>query len=116
MNVKAWQEHIAAVFGLEALARVHGFSTSEMALPNHPDTAYEYVTTLKECGYRWVLAQEHTIERVETGTGPERKHLPHRLVCRNSRGDEAAIIAIIKTQGSDTKLVEIGRASCRERV
>ena len=105
LNVKAWQHHFAAVFGLEALARVHGFSPSEMALPNHPDIAYEYVKTLKDCGYRWVLVQEHTVERVETGTGPERKHLPHRLVCRNSRGEEAAIIAIIKTQGSDTKLV-----------
>ena len=105
LNVKAWQHHFAAVFGLEALARVRGFSPSEMALPNHPDIAYEYVKTLKDCGYRWVLVQEHTIERVETGNGPERKHLPHRLVCRNSRGDEAAIIAIIKTQGSDTKLV-----------
>ena len=91
LNVKAWQHHFAAVFGLEALARVHGFSPSEMALPNHPDTAYEYVKTLKDCGYRWVLVQEHTIERVESGTGPEQKHLPHRLVCRNSRGDEAVM-------------------------
>src|SRR5208282_5640307 len=41
----------------------------------------------------------------ENGQGPERKHLPHRLVCRNARGEEAAIVAIIKTQGSDTKLV-----------
>jgi hypothetical protein len=105
LNVKAWQHHFAAVFGLEALARVHGFSPSEMALPNHPDIAHEYIKTLKDCGYRWVLVQEHTVERVETGTGPERKHLPHRLVCRNSRGEEATIIAIIKTQGSDTKLV-----------
>jgi hypothetical protein len=85
--------------------RVRGFSPAEMALPNHPDTAYEFVKTLKDCGYQWVLVQEHTVERPENGQGPERKHLPHRLVCRNSRGEEAAIIAIIKTQGSDTKLV-----------
>jgi hypothetical protein len=31
--------------------------------------------------------------------------LPHRLVARNARGDEISITAIIKTQGSDTKLV-----------
>jgi hypothetical protein len=49
--------------------------------------------------------QEHSVERPENGHGPEKKHLPHRLVCRNSRGEEASIIAIIKTQGSDTKLV-----------
>ncbi len=76
-----------------------------MALPNHPDTAYEFVKTLTDCGYQWVLVQEHTVERPENGHGPERKHLPHRLVCRNSRGQEASIIAIVKTQGSDTKLV-----------
>jgi len=105
LHVRAWQHHFAATFGSDALGRVHGFSPAEMALPNHPDTAYEFVRTLKECGYRWVLVQEHTVERPETGTGPERKHLPHRLVCRNSRGEEATIIALIKTQGSDTKLV-----------
>jgi hypothetical protein len=105
LHVRAWQHHFAAIFGLEALARVRGFSPAEMALPNHPDTAYEFVKTLKDCGYRWVLVQEHTVERPETGTGPERKHLPHRLVCRNSSGEEATIVALIKTQGSDTKLV-----------
>jgi hypothetical protein len=105
LHVTAWQQHFAAIFGLEALGRVRGFSPSEMALPNHPDTAYEFVKTLKDCGYQWVLVQEHTVERPENGHGPERKHLPHRLVCRNSRGEEAVIIAILKTQGSDTKLV-----------
>ena len=105
LHVIAWQHHFAAIFGLEALGRVRGFSPSEMALPNHPDTAYEFVKTLKDCGYQWVLVQEHTVERPENGQGLERKHLPHRLVCRNARGEEASIIAIIKTQGSDTKLV-----------
>jgi hypothetical protein len=105
LHVTAWQHHFAAIFGLEALARVRGFSPAEMALPNHPDTAYEFVKTLKDCGYQWVLVQEHSVERPENGHGPERKHLPHRLICRSSGGDETSIIAIIKTQGSDTKLV-----------
>ena len=105
LHVRAWQHHFAAVFGLDALARVRGFSPAEMALPNHPDVAYEFVKTLKESGYRWVLVQEHTVERPDTGGGPERKHLPHRLVCHNSKGETAEIIVIIKTQGSDTKLV-----------
>ena len=105
LHVRAWQHHFAAIFGGEALTRVRGFSPSEMALPNHPDTAYEFVKTLRDCGFQWVLVQEHTVERPETGGGPERKHLPHRLVCRNSRGAETSIIAIVKTQGSDTKLV-----------
>jgi hypothetical protein len=104
LHVKAWQHHFAAIFGLEALGRVRGFSPAEMALPNHPDVAYEFVKTLRECGYRWVLVQEHSVEQPD-GRGPERQHLPHRLVCRNSAGQTAAILAVIKTQGSDTKLV-----------
>ncbi|TAL02501.1 MAG: glycosyl hydrolase family 57 [Verrucomicrobia bacterium] len=105
LHVRAWQHHFAAIFGLEALSRVRGFSPSEMALPNHPDTAYDYIKMLKDCGYQWVLIQEHTVELAENGHGLRQKHLPHRLVCKNSRGDETSIIAIIKTQGSDTKLV-----------
>lgn len=105
LHVIAWQHHFAAIFGLEALGRVRGFSPSEMALPNHPDTAYEFVKTLRDCGYTWVIVQEHSVELPENGHGIERRHLPHRLVCRNSRGEEAAIMALIKTQGSDTKLV-----------
>ncbi len=105
LHVKAWQSYFASIFGMDALKRVRGFSPSEMALPNHPDTAYEFVKTLRDCGFTWVLVQEHTVERPDNGWGPEKKHLPHRLVCRNSKGEETSIIAIIKTQGSDTKLV-----------
>jgi len=105
LHVHAWQQHFAALFGLDALTRVRGFSPAEMALPNHPDVAYEFVRTLKECGYRWVLVQENTVESPDTGARPDRKHLPHRLLCRNSHGETAEIIAIIKTQGSDSKLV-----------
>ena len=104
LHVRAWQHHFAAIFGLEALTRVRGFSPSEMALPNHPDVAYEFVRTLRDCGYRWVLVQEHTVEQPDGG-GVERRHLPHRLVCTSSRGETASIVALIKTQGSDTKLV-----------
>ncbi|MDR3012234.1 MAG: hypothetical protein LBU70_03380 [Chitinispirillales bacterium] len=105
LHVKAWQSNFAAIFGIDALKRVRGFSPSEMALPNHPDTAYEFVKTLVDCGFTWVIVQEHSVERPENGWGPENKYIPHRLVCKNSKGEEASIIAIIKTQGSDTKLV-----------
>jgi hypothetical protein len=104
-HVKAWQHHFAAIFGVDALERVRGFSPSEMALPNHPDVAYEFVKTLRDCGYTWVLVQEHTVEQPSNGHGPEKKHLPHRLVVTNSAGKTAEIIALVKTQGSDTKLV-----------
>ena len=105
LHVEAWQHHFAAIFGLDALSRVRGFSPPEMALPNHPDVAYEFVRTLKESGYRWVLVQEHSVEQVENGFGIQNPHLPHRLIARNSEGKTLAITAIIKTQGSDTKLV-----------
>lgn len=85
LHVRAWQHHFAAIFGIEALQRVRGFSPSEMALPNQPDIAYAYVKTLRDCGFTWVLLQEHTIEQPENGHGPEQKHLPHRLVVRSSR-------------------------------
>jgi len=104
LHVRAWQHHFAALFGLEALGRVRGFSPSEMALPNHPDVAYQFVKTLNDCGYRWLLVQEHTVERPD-GRPLDRPHLPHRLVCTSSRGEVAEIVAVVKTQGSDTKLV-----------
>ncbi len=105
LHVRAWQHHFAAIFGLEAVSRVRGFSPAEMALPNHPDLAYAFVRTLKECGYQWVLVQEHSVERPDTGQGLQAKHLPHLLVAKSSAGETASIVAIIKTQGSDTKLV-----------
>lgn len=105
LHVRAWQQHFAAIFGLEALARVKGFSPAEMAIPNHPDVCYEFVRTLRDCGFTWVLVQEHTVELAENGWGVEQKHLPHRLVAKNSAGETQSIVAIIKTQGSDTKLV-----------
>ena len=105
LHVKAWQHHFASLFGDEALSRVRGFSPAEMALPNHPDLAYEFVKTLKECGYTWVLLQEHTVENPATGEGVHSPHIPHRLVCTAADGRSESITAIIKTQGSDTKLV-----------
>jgi hypothetical protein len=104
LHIQAWQHHFAAIFGWDALRRVKGFSPPEMHLPNHPDTLYEYVKALKECGYRWLLVQEHSVETLE-GRPLGYKHLPHRLAARNSRGETLSITALIKTQGSDTKLV-----------
>ena len=105
LGVSAWQHFFAAIFGFEALSRVRGFSPGEMALPNHPDVFYEFVKTLKQCGYRWVMVQEHTIERIEDGGPINTPHIPHQLVAKNSQGQTITITAIIKTQGSDTKLV-----------
>jgi len=104
LHIQAWQHHFAAIFGWDALARVKGFSPPEMHLPNHPDTLFEFVKALKECGYRWLMVQEHSVETL-TGQPLQSKHLPHRLVARNSYGETLSITALIKTQGSDTKLV-----------
>jgi hypothetical protein len=104
LHILAWQHHFAAIFGWEALARVKGFSPPEMHLPNHPDTLFEFVKALKECGYRWLLVQEHSVETLD-GQSLAHKHLPHRLIACNSQGETISITALIKTQGSDTKLV-----------
>jgi hypothetical protein len=104
LHVMAWLQHFADLFGLDAVARVRGFSPPEMALPNHPDVFFEFVKTLRDCGYRWVLVQEHTVE-LEDGSALRDPYVPHLLVATNSRGEVATITAIVKTQGSDTKLV-----------
>ncbi|MGL5079791.1 MAG: glycosyl hydrolase family 57, partial [Waterburya sp.] len=106
LHIQAWQHYFAATFGFEALQRVKGFSPPEMHLPNNPDTLYEYIKALKECGYRWLLVQEHSVERLDgSGLHHDDKYIPNRLVARNSKGEIISITALIKTQGSDTKLV-----------
>jgi hypothetical protein len=106
LHIQAWQHYFAAIFGYDALKRVKGFSPPEMHLPNNPDTLYEYIKALKECGYRWLLVQEHSVERPDgSGLWHDDKYIPNRLVARNSQGETISITALIKTQGSDTKLV-----------
>ncbi len=75
-----------------------------MALPNHPDVCYEFVRTLKECGYRWVLVQEHSVEQRGWFRYPPASS-PAPAGGTNSHGQTLSITAIIKTQGSDTKLI-----------
>ncbi|MGL5035034.1 MAG: glycosyl hydrolase family 57, partial [Microcystaceae cyanobacterium] len=106
LQIVAWQQHFAAIFGTEALQRVKGFSPPEMHLPNHPDTLYHYIKALKECGYRWLMVQEHSVEGLDgSGLSQAQKYIPNQLVARNSQGEIISITALIKTQGSDTKLV-----------
>ncbi|MGB7415116.1 MAG: glycosyl hydrolase family 57 [Thermosynechococcaceae cyanobacterium] len=106
LQIQAWQYYFADLFGAEALKRVKGFSPPEMHLPNHPDTLYEYLKALKECGYRWLMVQEHSVERLDgLSLHHSDKYVPNRLVARNSKGETISMTALIKTQGSDTKLV-----------
>jgi hypothetical protein len=106
LHIQAWQHHFAAIFGYDALRRVRGFSPPEMHLPNHPDTLYEYIKALKECGYQWLLVQEHSVENLDgSSLRHEQKYIPNRLIAHNSQGETISITALIKTQGSDTKLV-----------
>lgn len=106
LQIQAWQHHFAALFGDEALRRVKGFSLPEMHLPNHPDTLFALVQALRECGYRWLLVQEHSVEnRDGSALRHEQNFIPNQLVARSSSGEEVSITALIKTQGSDTKLV-----------
>ena len=113
LHVRAWQHHFAAMFGLEALGRVRGFSPSEMALPNHPDVAYEFVRTLNDCGYRWVLVQEHSVEEPDGGGRAAPAPAPTAWCAPIRAARRASIVALVKTQGSDTKLVGADAALLR---
>jgi hypothetical protein len=104
LHMLAWRHHFAALFGLPALARVRGFSAPEMDLPVHPDACLAYVRALRTCGYRWLMVQEHTVENTD-GTALRQPRVPHRLVARSSEGETESIPVLVKTQGSDTKLV-----------
>ncbi|MFA4992205.1 MAG: glycosyl hydrolase family 57 [Candidatus Omnitrophota bacterium] len=104
LHITAWQENFKSIFGSKALDRVKGFSPPEMHLPVHPDVCFEYVKALKECGYKWLMVQEHTVENMDSSS-IRRPHFPHKLVARNSLGETAEITVLIKTQGSDNKLV-----------
>jgi hypothetical protein len=104
LHVRAWRQHFGALFGAAALGRVRGFSAPEMDLPIHPDVCFAYVRALRACGYRWLMVQEHTVENPD-GTPLQTPRLPHRLVARSSEGETASITVLVKTQGSDTKLV-----------
>jgi len=106
LHIQAWQHYFASIFGVDALQRVRGFSPPEMHLPNHPDTLFEYIKALKECGYRWLLVQEHSVEQLDgSSLTHDQKYIPNQLIARNSNGETISITALIKTQGSDTKLV-----------
>lgn len=106
LQMLAWQHHFADIFGREALQRVKGFSPPEMHLPNHPDSLFTTIKALKECGYLWMLVQEHSVENLDgTSLSREQKMIPNQLVARNSNGETVSILVLVKTQGSDTKLV-----------
>lgn len=104
LHIAAWRFHFASIFGMDAVKRVKGFSPPEMHLPVHPDVCFEYIKALKKCGYKWLMVQEHTIENLD-GTGIRKPHFPHRLVAKNSIGEIEEITVLIKTQGSDNKLI-----------
>ena len=106
LQISAWQHQFADQFGVDALKRVKGFSPPEMALPNHPDTLYEFIAALQNNGYSWLLVQEHSVETLAgEALCREQCLVPNTLEARNSRGERISITALIKTQGSDTKLV-----------
>ena len=106
LQITAWQHHFSALFGEKALQRVQGFSLPEMHLPNHPEVLYQLIRTLKECGYRWLMVQEHSVQNLDgSKLRDEQKYIPNILKAKSSNGDIISILALIKTQGSDTKLV-----------
>ncbi len=106
LQITAWQHHFLSLFGEDALRRVNGFSLPEMHLPNQPDVLFQLIKALKECGYRWVMVQEHSVQNIDgSNLRDEQKYIPNMLKAQNSNGEIISILSLIKTQGSDTKLV-----------
>jgi len=106
LQITAWQHHFSSLFGEDALCRVNGFSLPEMHLPNHPDVLFQLIKALKECGYRWVMVQEHTVQNIDGSIlRDDQKYIPNMLKAQSSNGETISILSLIKTQGSDTKLV-----------
>ena len=106
LQISAWQHQFVDLFGEEALQRVKGFSPPEMHLPNHPDTLHAFIQALNDCGYKWMMVQEHSVENLDgSPLSQSQRYLPNQLVARSSTGEVARITVLIKTQGSDTKLV-----------
>ena len=106
LQITAWQHNFLSLFGEDALRRVHGFSLPEMHLPNQPDVLYQLIKALKECGYRWVMVQEHSVQNLDgSSLRDEQKYIPNMLKAQGSNGETISILSLIKTQGSDTKLV-----------
>ena len=106
LQITAWQHHFAALFGEDALLRVKGFSLPEMHLPNHPNVLYQLIRALKECGYLWLMVQEHSVQNLDgSNLRDDQKYIPNMLKAKSNNGDSISILALIKTQGSDTKLV-----------
>ena len=106
LQITAWQHHFLSLFGEDALSRVNGFSLPEMHLPNHPDILFQLIKDLKECGYRWLMVQENTVQNLDgSNLKDDQKYIPNMLKARNGNGETISILTLIKTQGSDTKLV-----------
>ncbi len=106
LQITAWQHHFSALFGEDALRRVNGFSLPEMHLPNQPDVLFKLIKAIKECGFRWLIVQEHSVQNLDGSIlRDEQKYIPNCLKAQSSNGDTISIITLIKTQGSDTKLV-----------
>jgi hypothetical protein len=90
LHVIAWQQQVAALVGLEALARVPGFSPSEMALPDHPDVALRVRADVEGLRVPLGCSFKCTPWSSPTGGGVRHLHLPNRLVCTSSRGESAS--------------------------
>ena len=70
-----------------------------MHLPNHPDVLFQLIKALKECGYRWVMVQEHSVQNIDgSNLRDEQKYIPNMLKAQSSNGETISILSLIKTQ------------------
>ena len=63
------------------------------------------IEALLEAGYRWLLVQEHSVEQRDGTALSTGRNTAQSAGGPQQRWEELSITALIKTQGSDTKLV-----------
>jgi hypothetical protein len=88
--VRAWQHHLGAIFGGEALGQVRASPRPRWPCPTTRGGRW-VGQDRQDCGDQWLLVQQHTWSSPE-GRSRELAPLPHRL-------------AVVRPQGSNTKLV-----------
>ena len=106
LHVRAWQHHFAAMFGSEALGRVRGFSPGRDGAAQPPGRGLRVRQDARRLrlpvGAR---AGAHGRAPGRPARAPSARTYRTAWCAATRPETRAEIIAIIKTQGSDTKLV-----------
>jgi len=72
LQVEAWKDAFASIFGKGLLKRVKGFWLPEMGVPRYEENLKELIRVLLEQGYEWVILPLQAVEGYERMSYAER--------------------------------------------